>query len=155
MLQAEPRPVLAATIDGRVLKRRPLLPPRAMLPGGRLEWRLPARFSFGGEAPDETDDDAIGALVSTLVERCEPGTVVVTGHTCNLGNDLFNLVIGKRRALFARDILVASGLPARGLRVASAAALHPEVSNATAAGRVRNRRVTVACQPLRHDRSTR
>jgi hypothetical protein len=146
---AELHPVLGATIPRRALARRPLTPPTAKLPGGRLQWRLPASFTLGGAAPDATDNGAVAALVATLVERCEPGTLVVTGHTCNVGPDLLNLVIGKRRAQLALDLLVADGLPARGVRVRSAAATHPEASNATPAGRIRNRRVTIACQPLR------
>jgi hypothetical protein len=144
---ADMRPVMGATLEPRALQRRPLTPPAAKLAGGRLVWRLPATFSLGGEAPDAVDDAAIAALASTLIERCQPGTLVVTGHTCNVGTAVLNLIIGKHRAEFALGLLVAGGLPAQGVRVISAAATHPEVSNATPAGRVRNRRVTIACQP--------
>jgi len=147
---AAPAPVPAATIDRQVLHRRAPAPAGAVLPGGRLEWRLPARYSLGGEAPDVLDPESLAALAVALDRRCEPGTLVVVGHTCNVGPHLLNLVIGKRRALFARDLLVGSGVRAQGLRVASAAAVRPEASNATAAGRARNRRVTITCQPQRH-----
>ncbi len=145
---AAPAPVLAATIDRRVLRRQ-VVPVVAVLPGGRLQWRVPARYSLGGEAPDVIDNESLAALVAELGSRCTPGTIVVTGHTCNVGSIMLNFGIGKRRARFVRDLLVTTGLPARAVRVASAASLRPEASNETAAGRERNRRVTVACQPLR------
>jgi outer membrane protein OmpA-like peptidoglycan-associated protein len=146
-----PAPVPAATIDRQVLRRPPALPPAPVASTSRLEWRLPASFTPGGAVPRAVDAQAMSALVAALNSHCRPGTVVVTGHTCTLGTRLLNLVMGKRRALSARALLVADGLAVDGVRVASAAASRPEASNATRAGRQRNRRVTIACQPLQDD----
>jgi outer membrane protein OmpA-like peptidoglycan-associated protein len=141
---------MAATVD-RAAPRRLPAPAAAMTGDDRLEWRVPARFAYGDDAPEAVDDEALDALVAVLAARCTPGTLVVVGHTCALGAEVVNLAIGKRRARHARELLVAHGLPRPGLHTVSAAATRPEADNSTPAGRERNRRVTIACQPLRHD----
>lgn len=79
-----------------------------------------------------------------VAQRC-PDVIQIVGHTCNLGTFLSNQAVGLVRATWVKDVLVTIGLPAKRIKVISAAHHKPAASNKTYAGRALNRRVTVGC----------
>ncbi len=101
-------------------------------------WTIPFAFNRLEPSPD------VLRAIRAELERCT-GTVVVTGHTCNLGGAEANLAVGLARADSVRRGLVRLGIDARRLEVRSAGADRPIASNATREGRRANRRVVIDC----------
>lgn len=73
-------------------------------------------------------------------------TIRVSGHTCTLGDPDVNALIAQARAETVAARLVAAGIPESSIDIVAVGAVDPIASNATAAGRARNRRVEVRCQ---------
>jgi len=69
--------------------------------------------------------------------------ISVEGHTDSVGSDSYNLGLSKERANRVADELVAEGVSPASLRVRGFGKDRPVVSNSTASGRQRNRRVEV------------
>lgn len=65
----------------------------------------------------------------------------LSGYTDNVGTPAANLLLAKRRALAVQRYLVRQGVPAGSIRAEGFGRARPVASNATAAGRARNRRV--------------
>lgn len=65
----------------------------------------------------------------------------VEGHTDSVGGDEYNQRLSEQRAAAVRDYLVHENLPAASITVKGFGKTQPVVSNDTAAGRQRNRRV--------------
>lgn len=70
----------------------------------------------------------------------------MVGHTCKLGPDDVNYIVGLGRAKSVRDVLVAAGLDADQIFIRSAGSAEPITTNSTETGRIQNRRVVVACR---------
>lgn len=103
---------------------------------------LPISFDKDGYTASSLSQGSWSELVEAL-GGCE--RVVLTGHTCSLGEDDTNHLIGLARAEAVRDALIAEGMPPRRLSIASAGSSQPIVPNDTEAHRTRNRRVTASC----------
>lgn len=70
-----------------------------------------------------------------------PGdTLVIEGHTCNVGTDEYNMGLGQRRADAVKDYMAANGISASRLGAQSKGESQPAVSNDTPANRKLNRR---------------
>jgi len=65
----------------------------------------------------------------------------VEGHTDSVGGDEYNQRLSEQRAAAVRDYLVHENLPAASITTRGFGKTQPVVSNDTAAGRQRNRRV--------------
>lgn len=84
------------------------------------------------------------AFVLRVLKATFPtGHITVTGYTDNVGTAAYNLVLSKRRATTVADWLEQRGVPAKRITIAWKGETHPIASNATAAGRENNRRVTI------------
>ncbi|HWV57506.1 MAG TPA: OmpA family protein [Longimicrobiales bacterium] len=70
--------------------------------------------------------------------------ILLVGHTDNVGTDSYNQSLSERRALAARDYLVAQGVAAARIRAVGRGESEPIATNDTDAGRQQNRRVEVA-----------
>ena len=86
------------------------------------------------------------AALDTAIARIKAagfeGNVRITGHTCDLGPDAYNLRLSQRRANAVRDYLVAQGLPAERLLAEGMGERAPRYAN-TAELRPKNRRVDI------------
>lgn len=71
----------------------------------------------------------------------------LTGYTDNSGARRDNYLLSQRRAVAVRDYLLKAGVPRNRLRVGFRGEAGPTASNATAAGRARNRRVEIRLLP--------
>lgn len=99
-------------------------------------------FDPGGATLGAGSADALDALAGLLAADAEL-RVVVVGHSDNEGGLEPNRALSLRRAEAVRDALVERGVPAEQLGAEGLGFLAPLASNATEAGRERNRRVEV------------
>ncbi len=76
-----------------------------------------------------------------MVKNPDLPTVVIAGHTDNIGRPDYNLDLGRRRAKAVHDLMVEYGVPASRLSVETFGATRPVADNDTEEGRARNRRV--------------
>jgi outer membrane protein OmpA-like peptidoglycan-associated protein len=70
--------------------------------------------------------------------------VAITGHTCSLGSTAFNQTLSERRAAAVARVLLQEGVAARHVTASGLGSSQPKASNATRAGRARNRRAELA-----------
>jgi outer membrane protein OmpA-like peptidoglycan-associated protein len=98
-------------------------------------------FPAGMAALTPAARQTIDAIVQQAPELRE-WQVVVVGHTDSMGSQQANYQLGQQRAAaVARYLLDAHGLDPRRVRVSSEGATQPVGDNATATGRLQNRRV--------------
>ena len=84
------------------------------------------------------------AVLDTIIGelKAHPGdTVVIQGHTCNVGEDAYNMGLGQRRADSVKKYLTDNGIDAARLSTVSLGETTPAVPNDSAANRKLNRRV--------------
>lgn len=73
--------------------------------------------------------------------KANPGdTVVIEGHTCDLGSDAYNMGLGQRRADAVKSYMVESGIAAERITSTSLGETTPAVPNDGPANRKLNRR---------------
>ena len=83
-------------------------------------------------------DDAVTKL------QANPGrTIVIEGHTCNIGTAEYNLALGERRASSVRDYLSSRGVPANRLQTRSYGEERPKFDNVREETRRLNRRAAL------------
>jgi len=83
-------------------------------------------------------DDAVAVL------NANPGrSIVIEGHTCNIGTAEYNLALGERRATSVRDYLTSRGVPAGRLQVRSYGEERPLHDNSREETRRLNRRAAL------------
>jgi outer membrane protein OmpA-like peptidoglycan-associated protein len=68
-------------------------------------------------------------------------TVVIVGHTDNVGSDEDNRTLSQKRAQSVKDWLVAKGIDAGRMKVVGKGETEPMASNDTDDGRAQNRRM--------------
>ncbi|MGL4208736.1 MAG: OmpA family protein, partial [Candidatus Adiutrix sp.] len=68
-------------------------------------------------------------------------TVTIAGHTDNVGDETYNLELGRRRAQAVMDLMVKFGVPTERMQVKSYGLNQPIADNGTEEGRSKNRRV--------------
>ena len=87
--------------------------------------------------------ETLNAVAVTMKEY--PNTqFLIEGHTDSQGSDSYNMNLSKERAASVKDYLVGQGLPASRLSSEGFGETRPVATNATAAGRQKNRRVEIS-----------
>jgi outer membrane protein OmpA-like peptidoglycan-associated protein len=82
------------------------------------------------------------------VKKFADASVMVSGHTDNIGNDASNQALSDKRAAAVKDYFVSQeSVPAAGLAVKGYGKSQPVADNVTEEGRARNRRVDVVITP--------
>ncbi len=81
----------------------------------------------------------VGKLVAEM-KKWPKDTVVINGHTCNVGADDYNMGLGQRRADAVKTYLIENGVAAGRIKTKSLGETKPAVSNDTPASRKDNRR---------------
>ncbi len=79
--------------------------------------------------------------VAAIMQKYPKASLLLEGHTDNVGDDANNLVLSENRAAAVRDYLIGVGIPAQRIESKGYGEAQPIDSNATKAGRQRNRRV--------------
>lgn len=99
-----------------------------------------AQFGFNSANLDRQAQRDLETVAAIL--KANPGTtVILEGHTCNIGSTAYNERLSKQRAEEAKRSLMQMGVPAASISTVGAGPHRPVADNSTEAGRVRNRRV--------------
>jgi outer membrane protein OmpA-like peptidoglycan-associated protein len=103
-------------------------------------------FEFDEAKIHEESEPVLKAIAYVLTQNPD-WKVSIEGHTDNIGTDVYNLDLSKRRAAAVKQALVERyHLAANRLTTTGFGASRPKESNATLAGRARNRRVEIVRQ---------
>ncbi|MEW8396241.1 MAG: OmpA family protein, partial [Candidatus Thiodiazotropha sp.] len=84
----------------------------------------------------------IEKLASFLAEYPDK-TVLVEGHTDNVGTDAFNQDLSERRAISVKNALMQAGVDGSRIDTMGLGESQPITDNSTSAGRLKNRRVEI------------
>ena len=125
-----PQPPAPVSVDGR-LQQDTI---RHFLSGETVE------FEVGRSVLTNRGRQALTALLD-IIEQHRNTIITVQGHTDSVGDDESNLALSTARAITAREFLVARGVAPQRLRVQGFGERRPIASNATARGRIQNRRI--------------
>ena len=79
-----------------------------------------------------------------ILQRYPGSSVLIVGHTDNVGSDQYNMTLSQNRAQAAASYLQTAGVAAGRIRTEGRGEAEPIADNATEEGRARNRRVEVA-----------
>lgn len=102
------------------------------------------RFAPGSAALDDADRRALDAFARELEIRDDDVVIELQGHTDATGDERANRALGRARAEAVRHYLCQHhDVPRQRISVVSYGETAPLASNRTAAGRARNRRVTI------------
>ena len=78
--------------------------------------------------------------VVAVMKKHTGDRLVIEGHTCNVGEDAYNMGLGQRRADAVQKYMVGQGIAASRISTKSYGETKPAVSNDTSASRKNNRR---------------
>lgn len=98
-------------------------------------------FKYDSSELLETSVPVLDEVVSLLTQNTEWKSLLVKGHTDNLGAEEYNQNLSEKRASAVKDYLVSKGLNASSIVAVGCGENQPISSNETAEGRQRNRRV--------------
>ena len=102
-------------------------------------------FDFAS-ATIKPQSEAVLRTIVAVMKKNPEWVLVVEGHTDNVGGDAKNQDLSARRAAAVKAALVERGVAAARLNTAGYGASVPRETNATLAGRARNRRVELTRQ---------
>jgi outer membrane protein OmpA-like peptidoglycan-associated protein len=111
------------------------------------EMRFPGGFYRNSSRPHHIDVAAFGGIVRLLRTGCAAGSIVITGHTCALGDASANQELSLQRARRVGELLVRAGFSPERLRFVSQGDRQPIADNRVIEGQRQNRRVTLSCDP--------
>lgn len=97
-------------------------------------------FESASATLDPASNETIAAMAQMLARHVD-WTVTVEGHTDSIGTSASNMALSERRANAVRARLTSLGVAPSRLKAAGYGQTRPRESNATIAGRARNRRV--------------
>ncbi len=86
--------------------------------------------------------------VAELLEAYPDRSVIVEGHTDDVGSETYNQSLSQQRAQSVTDALIADGVPATRFQVRGLGESSPTVPNTDAASRQQNRRVEIVLSPV-------
>jgi outer membrane protein OmpA-like peptidoglycan-associated protein len=104
----------------------------------------PVTFRIGSNTPQQAALSSLTKAAQTLKEcstKATPIKLQIAGYSDNTGSAALNMALSKKRADSVRSFLVKHGVPATSLTVAAFGEANPIADNATAAGRMLNRRI--------------
>lgn len=136
-------PVQVQPAEPVVVPLRSIQQPPA-LPVQRSE-RVRVPVSFGYDSYEATPESGFRGFVRDARDR--RGTLRLTGHTDDRGTPAANDLMGLGRAWSTSLLLVAEGVQAERIELASAGEREPIAPNDTPEGRAANRRVTADVEP--------
>lgn len=110
----------------------------------KIEKSAYINFEFGSSDIQENDTFEKAMEDLKLYLKANPQKQVeIIGHTCNLGDNDFNVMLGNRRANATKELLESYGISPAKMKVKSKGAYVPAFSNDTKEGRIKNRRVEI------------
>ncbi len=115
--------------------------------GLRLTLSAEVFFDFDSSRIRVDHMDSLDRLAHVLAEY-ERTTLLIVGHTDNVGSDAYNLDLSYRRAQITANYLTRRTVDRRRIQVEGRGEREPRTSNATEAGRQLNRRVEIHVRPV-------
>lgn len=105
-----------------------------------IEDRTLIYFPFN--STKKLNNTAVESYLKNVAERVIKSgeSVVLTGHTDNIGSDESNLALGQQRADIIKQYLVSLGVPSAKITATSKGKAMPVADNQTEEGRAKNRR---------------
>lgn len=109
---------------------------------------MPANLLFGTDQSDLSEDNQnqIAPLMQKL-NKIKINTIIVQGHTDNVGSPEYNQELSLKRAQSVANIALKHGFDAQNVKAIGYADTKPIASNDTEEGRTENRRVAVIIVP--------
>ncbi|MEM7700170.1 MAG: OmpA family protein [Verrucomicrobiota bacterium] len=105
------------------------------------EEALPFKFDSTELASERAHRQLVEIAKALQSDALRSSAFIIEGHTCDLGQDSYNLDLSKRRAGAIVDLLSKAGIPASRLEVVGKGEAAPSVANTNAASRAKTRRV--------------
>ncbi|MCP4640352.1 MAG: OmpA family protein, partial [bacterium] len=96
-------------------------------------------FDFDKSNIRATEIPTIDHVIAEL-KKYKDDTVVIMGHTCDVGSEAYNKALGQRRADAVKKYLIEHGIDAGRITAKSCGEGKPAVANDTPANRKLNRR---------------
>jgi outer membrane protein OmpA-like peptidoglycan-associated protein len=106
---------------------------------------LPFTVYFKFDSIQLTSESTNSSTELLVAAKSCRNRIKLNGHTCNLGSDAANLQLGLSRAKAVKKLLVASGIAANTILIASEGLRKPAEANDTKQGQALNRRVELQC----------
>lgn len=85
--------------------------------------------------------------LSNVMKEYQDTNIIIAGHTDSVGADAANMTLSKNRAKSVENVLIANGVASNRFTTVWYGETQPIASNDTAAGRAKNRRVTLGIVP--------
>lgn len=99
-----------------------------------------ASFELGSSELSPASEQLVAEIKAVLDEHPDQ-VLLISGHTCNIGTDEVNQKVSLERAEQVKSSLIREGIAADRIRTVGHSDKYPIASNATEAGRRKNRRV--------------
>lgn len=115
--------------------------PLVEISGKKVELRDTVLFEPNGDKILPESHRLLEDVARALIKHPELGVIRVEGHTDSLGAASHNLKLSEARATSVAVFLAGQGVPKERLQAAGYGSTRPLTSNATEAGRAKNRRV--------------
>lgn len=129
--------------------------PRAAVPAPmpateKVKMDADALFDFDDSEIKPEGKEALDEIVRKLnLAGAELGLIVSTGHTDSIGGVEYNMELSARRAEAVKTYLISKGIDAQDIKTVAMGESQPFADNATAEGRVENRRVEIEVSSMR------
>lgn len=105
--------------------------------------RFPDAFFDTGSAKVNPEGYAVLKILAAALQERPDVTIEIQGHTDNVGTRSDNIILGNKRALAVRRILIDNGISGDRMVTKSFGEDRPAADNVTAEGRRINRRVDI------------
>jgi OOP family OmpA-OmpF porin len=136
-------PVVAEPMPApRVVEVAPAPAPAPVAVSEKVSFSAESLFDFDKSVVKADGKAALDALIDNL-KGMNTEAIVTVGHTDSIGTDAYNQKLSLRRAEAVKAYLVSKGVEASRIYVEGKGESQPVADNKTAAGRAKNRRVTV------------
>lgn len=108
--------------------------------GGRIDLRS-VQFAFDSDVI--TNDSAVILDEVANMLKGSPRNLEISGHTCSIGSDEYNMGLSQRRANAVKNYLAKKGIPAASMKAVGFGESRPKFDNRTEEGRRLNRRAEI------------
>lgn len=108
---------------------------------------LRVNYPSGTSEPDSVSVLILEDLANRLMDVPD-ASVLIEGHTDNIGTDLDNLLLSQKRATKIKEYLVELGIAPDRINAVGRGEAEPIATNGTASGRKANRRIEISYGPV-------